>query len=162
MTTKTIMRRVCILGAVMALAVATAAYAVPVRRSALTNSPGIVRVADLPADPMFEGYDPRGREVALDLGYSYREMSLLWMLIWAHAEGGLVLYAGSGDTLAIAPAGDAELARIEALTGTDHAEAYRFPIEAHVWGWLPILGVVGTILLLQWRAGQRREALDIG
>ncbi|MBA3895649.1 MAG: hypothetical protein H0X36_00605 [Sphingomonadaceae bacterium] len=143
------------------LSPAVPARTVPVRRSALTNAPGIELVADLPPDSAFAGYGPDGRPLDLDLGYSYRELSVLWMPIWAEGDGGLVLYSGSGATLAIAPAGETELARIKAVTGIDYAATYRFPLARHLWGWLPILGVIGSILLVQWRGAKRCEALGI-
>ena len=50
-------------GQVAAALAAAPAQGVPVRRSVLTNAPGVALVADLPADPMFEGYASDGRPV---------------------------------------------------------------------------------------------------
>lgn len=135
------------------------AEASPARRSALTDAPGIIRIADLPDDPAFAAYGPAG-EVQLDLGYAYREISVFWMPIWAYPTGGMVLYAGSGETLALAPVGAAELARIEALTGTDHS-GYVFPLWQHLWGWAPLAALGLGWRLLHRREQRRRDAMGL-
>lgn len=152
---KTILYRYVTIALAMLSAIsATAVEATPARRSALTNAPGIDLIADLPDDPAFAGYGPSG-EVQLDLGYAYREISVFWMPIWAYPTDGMVLYAGEGANLALAPVDDAVLAQIKAVTGVDHS-GYRFPYWAHLWGWLPF-GVLALLWLLRRRAALRRE-----
>lgn len=132
-----------------------AAEATPARRSALTDAPGIELVADLPDDPAFAGYGPKG-EVQLDLGYAYREISVFWMPLWAYKTDGLVMFAGEGADLALSPVNDAVLAQIKDATGIDHS-GYRFPFWEHLWGWLPIVGL-GLLWMMRRRAALRREA----
>lgn len=156
MTTKKAIRYRCVAIALAMLSAvpAPAAEATPARRSALTNAPGIELIADLPDDPAFAGYGPSGA-VQLDLGYAYREISVFWMPIWAYPTDGMVLFAGEGANLALAPVDDAVLAQIKAVTGVDHS-GYRFPFWTHLWGWLP-LGGLALLWLLRRRAALRRE-----
>jgi hypothetical protein len=65
------------------------------RRMVLTNAPHITLVATMPRTPEFSGYDDKGETIQLDLGYSYREMSALWMPFAAFEDQGFVMYAGT-------------------------------------------------------------------
>ncbi|MBB5685793.1 hypothetical protein [Sphingobium boeckii] len=129
------------------------------RRSAMSNTPEVVLVAELPDDPRFEAYGADGRSVALDLGWSYREFSAFWMPFAAWKEAGFVFYARTpeGD-LHIAPATRRELASIKALTGRNYETEYRFPYWRHYWGWISVAVLLGYVLWLRRREKARRDA----
>ena len=131
------------------------------RRLVLMNSPHITRVATLPRTPEFSGYDDKGEPVQLDLGYSYREMSALWMPFAAFEDQGFVLYAGAGDNISISPITDVDRAAIIKAAGIDLTASYRFPYYTHVWGWLSVLAAVFVTWLMVKRAEWKRDAAGI-
>lgn len=133
----------------------------PPRTMMLTNAPYITRVATLPRTPEFSGYDTNGEPVQLDLGYSYREMSALWMPFLAWEDQGLVLYAANADRISIAPVTDIDRAAMIKATGTDPAAGYSFPTYAHVWGWLLVVAAALATWLLVKRAEWRRDKAGI-
>ena len=150
-------------GVITALALGVLAIA-PVsaetRRSAMSNTPEVALVADLPDDARFEAYGADGRPVTLDLGWSYREFSAFWMPFAAWTEAGFVFYARNADgTLHLAPATRRELASIKALTGQDYEADYRFPYWRHYWGWISVVILFGYILWLR-RREKARRAVD--
>ena len=154
-----------ILGAVgLALYTAAQLY-VPEGRAprafALTNAPHIALVATLPRTPEFSGYDDKGEPIQLDLGYSYREVSALWMPFAAFKDEGFVLYSGSGDAISIAPITDVDRAAIVKVAGKDLTKSYSFPIYAHVWGWLSLLTLVFITWLMVKRAEWKRDKAGI-
>lgn len=150
-----------ILGAVGLALYAAAQLYVPEGRAprafALTNAPHIALVAALPRTPEFSGYDDKGEPIQLDLGYSYREISALWMPFAAFEDQGFVMYSGSGDAISIAPVTDVDRAAITKLAGSDLTQRYTFPIYAHVWGWLSILGLAFMTWLTIKRAEWKRD-----
>lgn len=131
------------------------------RAFALTNAPHIALVATLPRTPEFSGYDDKGEPIQLDLGYSYREISALWMPFMGFKDQGFVMYSRSGDAISIAPVTDVDRAAIMKLAGRDLTQSYTFPIYAHVWGWLSILGLAFTTWLTVKRAEWKRDKAGI-
>lgn len=132
------------------------------RRSAMSNTPEIALVADLPSDSRFEAYGPDGKMVALDLGWSYREFSAFWMPFAAWKEAGFVFYsrAPSGELYVAAATGD-ELAAIGALTGRHYERDYSFPYWKYLWGWIPVCAIAGYVFWLRRREQKRRDALGL-
>lgn len=142
-----------------ALATAPAAATEGSRRSAMSNTPEMALVADLPDDARFEAYGADGRPVTLDLGWSYREFSAFWMPFAAWKEAGFVFYAQTpGGAMHLAPATRRELAAIKALTGKDYEAEYRFPYWRHYWGWISVVILLGYVLWLRRREKARRAA----
>ncbi len=127
------------------------------RRMVLTNSPHIALVATMPRTPEFSGYDDKGETIQLDLGYSYREMSALWMPFAAFEDQGFVMYSGSGDNISISPVSDVDRAAIIKVAGSDLTKSYSFPYYAHVWGWLSVLALVFVTWLMVKRAEWKRD-----
>ena len=156
---------VAILGAVgLALYTAAQLY-VPEkdapRRMVLTNTPHITLIATMPRTPEFAGYDDKGETIQLDLGYSYREMSALWMPFAAFEDQGFVMYSRSGDNISIAPVSDVDRAAIIKVAGSDLTKSYSFPYYAHVWGWLSVLALVFVTWLMVKRAEWKRDKAGI-
>jgi hypothetical protein len=131
------------------------------RRMVLMNSPHITLVATLPRTPEFSGYDDKGEPIQLDLGYSYREVSALWMPFAAFEDQGLVLFSGTGDNISIAPVTDVDRAAIIKATGSDLTKAYSLPIYAHFWGWLSVMSLVFVTWLMVKRAEWKRDKAGI-
>ncbi len=96
----------------------------PVRDYCALLETEIALVADLPNDSRFEAYGPNGDTVTLDLGWSYREFSALWMPFAAWKEAGFVFYArGADGQTNLAPATRRELAAIKLMTQSAHRES---------------------------------------
>ena len=131
------------------------------RGFALTNAPHIALVATMPRTPEFSGYDDKGEPIQLDLGYSYREVSALWMPFAAFEDQGFVMYAGKGDNISIAPVNDIDRAAIVKIAGEDLTKSYSFPIYAYVWGWLSVLALVFITWLMVKRAEWKRDKAGI-
>jgi hypothetical protein len=127
------------------------------RRMVLMNSPHIALVATLPRTPEFSGYDDKGEPVQLDLGYSYREMSALWMPFAGFEDQGYILFSRSGDKISISPITDVDRAAIIKVAGSDLTKNYSFPYYAHVWGWLSVLTAVFVTWLMVKRAEWKRD-----
>jgi hypothetical protein len=127
------------------------------RRMVLTNAPHITLVATMPRTPEFSGYDDKGETIQLDLGYSYREMSALWMPFAAFEDQGFVMYSGSGDNISISPVSDIDRAAIIKVAGSDLTKSYSFPYYAHIWGWLSVLALVFVTWLMVKRAEWKRD-----
>jgi len=143
----------------MVLAVSTPADA---RRSAMSNTPEVALVADLPDDSRFEAYGPDGRTVTIDLGWSYREFSALWMPFAAWKEEGLVFYSrGTDGQMNLAPATRRELAAIKALTGVDYEADYAFPYWQYYWGWIPLSLVIAFVVRRRRQEQKRKDAEGI-
>jgi len=149
----------------IALAVAAGALlAAPAsaRRSAMSNTPEIALVADLPDDARFQAFGPDGSPVTLDLGWSYREFSAFWMPFAAWREEGFVFYSQSPNgTMNVALATRNELLAIKQLTGRDYEKDFRFPYWQHFWGWISVLALLGYVWWLRRREQRRRDALGL-
>ena len=127
------------------------------RRMVLTNAPHIALVATLPRTPEFSGYDDKGEPVQLDLGYSYREMSGLWMPFAAFEDQGHILFSRSGEKISISPITDVDRAAIINVAGSDLTKSYSFPLYAHIWGWLSVFAAVLATWLIAKRAEWQRD-----
>jgi hypothetical protein len=154
-----------ILGAVGIMLYAAAQLYVPERRAprafALTNAPHITLIATMPQTPEFSGYDDKGEPIQLDLGYSYREISALWMPFIAFEDQGFVLFARSGVNTSVAPVTDIDRAAIAKVTGTDLTKTYSFPYYAHMWGWLSVVALAFATWLMVKRAEWKRDKAGI-
>ena len=138
-------------------AILTATAPAEARRSAMSNTPEIALVADLPNDSRFEAYGADGRTVTLDLGWSYREFSAVWMPFAAWKDAGFVFYSrGTDGQTHLAPATGRELEAIKQLTGIDYEADYAFPYWHYFWGWIPLAFVIGLIVW-RWRQEQKRK-----
>lgn len=147
------------LRAVACILIAVLTTPADARRSAMSNTPEIALIADLPDDSRFEAYGPDGRTVTLDLGWSYREFSAFWMPFAAWKELGLVFYSRGPDGVTnLAPVTDRELEAIRLLTARDYEREFRFPYWRYFWGWIPVLGIIALVLGLRRAEAKRREA----
>ena len=156
---------VVILGAVGFVLYVAAQLYVPEQRAprsfALTNAPHITLVATMPQTPEFSGYDDKGEPIQLDLGYSYREISALWMPFVAFEDQGFVLFSGSGANISIAPLTDIDRAAMTKVVGSDLTKTYSFPYYAHMWGWLSVLALAFVTWLMVKRAERKRDKAGI-
>ena len=156
---------VVILGAVGFVLYVAAQLYVPEQRAprsfALINAPHITLVATMPQTPEFSGYDDKGEPIQLDLGYSYREISALWMPFVAFEDQGFVLFSGSGANISIAPLTDIDRAAMTKVVGSDLTKTYSFPYYAHMWGWLSVLALAFVTWLMVKRAERKRDKAGI-
>jgi hypothetical protein len=90
------------------------------------------------------------------LGYSYREVSVLKLPLFAYADQGKVLYIEIADRVQMVPLDADYLALLEKEAGQPLGRDYSFPWWKHVWGWAFLLGFV-LWWVLQVRAERRRE-----
>ena len=94
----------------------------------------------------------------LKLGYSYREVSFLRMPFWAYQEYGLVTFIETPAGFQLALLSPAQVAMIEEWGGKSYSSGYSWRLARHLWGWLFLIGFVGTaILYLREHAKWRRE-----
>ena len=156
---------VVILGAVGFVLYVAAQLYVPEQRAprsfALTNAPHITLVATMPQTPEFSGYDDKGEPIQLDLGYSYREISALWMPFVAFEDQGFVLFSGSGANTSVAQLTDIDRAAMIKVVGSDLTKTYSFPYYAHMWGWLSVLALAFVTWLMVKRAERKRDKAGI-
>lgn len=104
--------------------------------------------------------EPRDRPPMPRIGYSYRELSILRVPIWGHADQGIVLFLEMPEGYYFVPLDEAQVRALDRVLGTSYAD-YRFPFWEHLWGWLFLLGlIVWTILHL--RAGARLAEEETG
>ncbi len=154
-----------ILGVVGLALYAASIFYVPERRAprpfVLMNAPHITLIATMPQTPEFSGYDDKGEPIQLDLGYSYREISALWMPFVAFEDQGLVLFSGSGLNTSVAPLTDIDRAAMTKAVGADLTKTYSFPYYAHMWGWLSVLALVFVTWLMVKRAEWKRDKAGI-
>ncbi len=127
------------------------------RRSLAGTASQVALVATLPRTPEFAGYDDSGEPVQFDLGYSYRELSLLWMPFAAYADQRFVLFSATGARTSMTPLTDIDRAAIVKIGGTDLTKTYQFPLYAHIWGWLVVLATVVAISLIARRTTRPRH-----
>ena len=134
----------------------------------MTSAPQIDEVAVLPDTPEFADvrryteigsgelpYRP-GREgpaagprPPLKLGWTYRELSALRMPFWASDEFGFVTYLDGQRSRKFGILSPSHIGMIEQRLGRRFSEWYRFPWYLHLWGWLPLAGLI--VWTLMWR-----------
>jgi hypothetical protein len=99
--------------------------------------------------------EPTAAPARPQVGFSYRELSILRMPIWAYEDQGLVAYSEERDGYYYVPLDEEQSAALDRITGSRHSD-YRFPFWEHLWGWLLLVGlIVWTFLHL--RAGAKLE-----
>jgi hypothetical protein len=171
----------------IALGLLAAAFAVTFflseREWGLTNMPRVAEVDTLPETPRLAAvrrytqigsgllpYLPRERarraaSVAeegqrLKVGFSYREISILRMPIWASEDNGLVTYLELPSWYQIALINEDQVRLLERITGRSYS-GYSFPRWRHMWGWLFLLGLIGWYLLHRRALARWREETGI-
>ncbi|MDO7842531.1 hypothetical protein [Sphingomonas immobilis] len=95
------------------------------------------------------------------LGYSYREMSMLGMPLFAYTDAGFVLYTEDGRRVKMAPLDPQGRQEIDAIVGRPVAPDYGFPFRDFLWGWSLIAMVAAWIWLWQRSRDREREAAGI-
>jgi hypothetical protein len=101
----------------------------------------------LAGDPTIAESDRRVR-----LGWSYREIGILRMPLFASREAGFVTYVDVPGGTQFALLSAEQVALIDRVLGTEHANTYRFPWWEYLWGW------IAAVLLALWLFLYRREA----
>lgn len=159
--------------AALAIGMAAALWLSP-RGYMLTNMPQVALVEELPprADAAklgrFLDYSAillpkaerdagtvRGRPA---LGFSYRELSILRVPLFAYADQGYVLYVETPKQVQMVPLDADYMKLLEQEAGQPLAAGYRFPWWKHMWGWAFIVGFI-LWWILQVRA-ERRQAFE--
>lgn len=171
----------------IALGLLAAAYAVTFflseREWGLTNIPRVEEVDTLPETDRLAAvrrytqigsgllpYLPRERarraaSVAeegqrLKVGFSYREISILRVPVWASEDNGLVTYLELPSWYQIALINEDQIRLLERISGRSYA-GYSFPRWKHMWGWLFLLGLLGWYLLHRRALAKWREETGI-
>lgn len=143
----------------------------------MTSAPRIAQVAVLPDSPALadvrryteigsgvlpynEGRAPpasRGRP-PLKLGWTYREVSALRMPFWASDEFGFVTYLEQPWGVEFGILSPSQIQMLEQRLGRRFSEDFSFPWYLHLWGWLPLIGLIAWSLLWRREANLAEEA----
>jgi hypothetical protein len=105
----------------------------------------------LPGDPTIAESDRRVR-----LGWSYRELGILRMPLFASREAGFVTYVDVPGGTQFALLSPEQVVLVDRSLGTDHASNYRFPWWEYLWGWTAVL-LLSLWFFLYRREAERRE-----
>ena len=142
----------------------------------LPSAPRIAEVAVLPDTPAFAdvrryteigsgvlpygegGAPPAQARPPLRLGWTYREMSALRMPFWASDEFGFVTYLEQPWGREFGILSPAQIGMLEQRLGRRFSEEYSFPWYLHLWGWLPLIGLIAWSLLWRREANLAEEA----
>ncbi|HEX8366868.1 MAG TPA: hypothetical protein VF603_16430 [Allosphingosinicella sp.] len=153
------------------------------REWGLTSMPRVEAIDTLPATPELAAvrryteigsgllpYLPRERarkaaalrveRQPLRVGFSYREISILRLPIWAAEDNGLVTYIELPSWYQIALINDDQVRLLERISGRSYS-GYSFPRWKHMWGWLFLLGLIGWYLLHRRAVAKWREETGI-
>ena len=101
-----------------------------------------------------------GARPALKVGWSFREISMLGLPLWAYREYGLVTYLEEPAGYQIAILMPQQIELLEELTG----HAYRgrsFPFWKYMWGWLIVLAFAAVFFLFLREEARKREEAGI-
>jgi hypothetical protein len=96
----------------------------------------------------------------LKVGFSYREVSILRVPIWASEDNGLVTYFELPSWYQIALINADQVRLLERISGRSYS-GYSFPRWKHMWGWLFLLGLIGWYLLHRRALARWREETGI-
>ena len=143
----------------------------------LTSAPRIAEVAVLPDTAEFADvrryteigsgvlpYDQAWSRTSapvrppLKLGWTYREMSAMRMPFWASDEFGFVTYLERPWGREFGILSPSHIGMIEQRLGRRFSEEYSFPWYLHLWGWLPLIGLIVWSLLWRREANLAEEA----
>lgn len=105
----------------------------------------------LAGDPTIAESDRRIR-----LGWSYRELGILRMPLFASREAGFVTYVDVPGGTQFALLSPDQVALVDRALGTQHATNYRFPWWEYLWGWTAV-ALLGLWFFLYRREAERRE-----
>ena len=94
----------------------------------------------------------------LKLGWTYRETSALRMPFWAAGEFGFVTYLEQPSGIEFGILSPSQVAMLEQRLGRRFTEDYSFPWYLHLWGWLPLIGLIVWTLLWRREANLAEEA----
>lgn len=91
------------------------------------------------------------------LGYSIKEYVALAMPFFAYKDFGNTLYIDDGGQIMyFSPLGDDGMKMLRSELKTPIGEGYTFRWWNHMWGWIPLLALVGIIVLEVRRARIKR------
>jgi len=150
------------------------------RPRAATNRPWVAHVADVPEEKVdlvgdyvgsgtaipADRYDPPfGMRAKTDtdkplsppkLGYSFREVGLLGMPLFAYTDKGFVIYAEDDTKFMMTPINE-EGRKVLGDGMTPVGKDYVFPFWDYLWGWSLILLVLGWVFVW-WRSDKKYRA----
>ncbi|MBN8815530.1 MAG: hypothetical protein J0J06_08805 [Sphingomonas sp.] len=96
-------------------------------------------------------------DVPAKLGYSITEYVALAMPFFAQKDFGYTLYVDDGGQyMYFAPLGDEGIAKLREELKTPIGEDYTFRWWNHMWGWIPLLALIGIVVLEVRRARIKR------
>lgn len=99
----------------------------------------------------------RDTNTPVRLGYAIKEYVALAMPFFAYKEIGYSLYVDDGGQyMYFAPLGDEGLAKLREELKTPIGDGFTFRWWNHVWGWIPLLALLGIIVLEVRRARIKR------
>lgn len=118
------------------------------RRLTVTS---LKRAMDEAREPTLTGEEP------VKLGYSITEYVALAMPFFAHEDLGYSLYVDNGGQyMYFAPLGDDGVKLLRQELKAPIGERYTFRWWNHVWGWIPLLALIGIVVLELRRARIKR------
>lgn len=96
------------------------------------------------------------RDNPAKLGYSIKEYVALSMPFFATKDFGYTLYVDNGDYMAFSPLDDDGLKLLRDDVKAPIGEGFTFRWWNHIWGWIPLLSLIGIIVLELRRARIKR------
>ena len=96
------------------------------------------------------------RDNPAKLGYSIKEFVALSMPFFAKKEYGYTLYVDGDSTMYFYPLDDEMLKQVRGEVGAPIGEDFTFRWWNHMWGWIPLLSLVGIVVLELRRARIKR------
>ena len=143
----------------------------------MTSAPRIAEVAVLPDTPGLAdvrryteigsgmipyegGWTTRAAPIrpSLKLGWTYREISALRMPFWVRDEFGFVTYLEQPSGIEFGILSAAQIGMLEQRLGRRFSQDYSFPWYLHLWGWLPLIGLMAWTVLWHREANLAEEA----
>jgi len=95
------------------------------------------------------------------LGYSINEVVALSMPFFATKDYGYTLYVDGDSTMFFYPLDDDMLKLLRNEVKAPVGEGFTFRWWNHMWGWIPLLALIGIIVLEVRRAGIKRRQSGI-
>lgn len=124
----------------------------------------VTRLAEIAKRPPANDYASESawyRDHPAKLGYSIKEFVALSMPFFATKDFGTTLYVDDGSTMFFAPLDEEGLKKLRDEVKAPVGEGYTFRWWNHMWGWIPLLALIGIVVLEVRRAGIKRRQSGI-
>jgi hypothetical protein len=119
----------------------------------------LTRIAQKPKPDTYDGNWYRDNPAKL--GYSIKEYVALSMPFFATKDFGYTLYVDNDTMMSFSPLDDDGLKKLRDEVKAPIGEGFTFRWWNHMWGWIPLLALIGIIVLELRRAGIKRRQSGI-